>query len=116
MALVHAARQPVRGGQAEFERGFIGNAGAIEVGRRDALRCGQRLDLRRGAMHEHDANAQGAQHGNIHQDIGEVLVRDDRAVHVDDERLLAELGDILQDAPQVGQFHVRLGCTTDEHR
>ena len=101
-------RQAVGGGQRELERGFIGDARAVEIGRCDALLGGQRPDLRRGAVHEHDADAQRAQHGNVHQDIGEVLVGDDRAVHVNDERLLAELRDVLQDAPQVGQFHFRL--------
>ena len=99
-------RQAVGGGQGELERGFVGDAGAVEVGRRDALLGGQRSDLRGGAVDEHDADVQRAQHGDVHQDVGEVLVRDDRAVHVDDERLLAELRDVLQDAPQVGQFHV----------
>ena len=99
-------RQAVGGGQGELERGFVGDAGAVEVGGGDALLGGQRSDLRGGAVDEHDADAQRAQHGDVHQDVGEVLVGDDRAVHVDDERLLAELGDVLEDAPQVGQFHV----------
>ncbi len=101
-------RQAVGGGEGELERGGIGDAGAVEVGGRDLLLGGQRFDLRGGAVDEHDADVQRAQHGDVHQDVGEVLVGDDRAVHVDDERLLAELGDVLQDAPQVGQFHVRL--------
>ena len=82
------------------------------------LFVGQRLDLRGGAVDEHHADVQRAQHRDVHQDVGEVLVGDDRAVHADDERLLAELRDVLQDAPQVGQFHVKLrlglpsGCHT----
>ena len=100
-------RQAVGGGQGQLERRFIGHGGAVEVGGRNALLGGQRPDLGGGAVDEHDADAQGTQHGDVHQDVGEVLVRDDRAVHVNDERLLAELGDVLQDAPQVGQFHVR---------
>ena len=67
---------------------------------------GQGLDLGGGAVDEHDADVQRAQHGDVHQDVGEVLVGDDGAVHADDERLLAELRDVLQDAPQVSQFHV----------
>jgi len=57
-------------------------------------------------MNEHDADIERAQHRNIQQDIGEVLVGDDGAVDADDEGLLPELRDVLQDAAQVGQFHV----------
>ena len=59
-------------------------------------------------MDEHDADIQGAEDGDVHQDVGEVLVGNDRAVHVNDERFLAELGDVMEDSPQVGEFHVRL--------
>ena len=81
---------------------------AVEVGRRDLLFLGQRLDLRRRAVDQHDADVQRAQHRDVQQDVGEVLVGDDRAVDAEDERLLAELRNVLQDAPQVGRFHVRL--------
>src|ERR1035441_8747868 len=89
----------VGGGQGQLERGFVSNAGAVEVGRRDALLVRESLDLRRCPMDKHNADAQGAQHGNIDEDVGEVLVRDDRAIDVDDERPLGELRDVLQDAP-----------------
>ena len=107
-ALEDLVRQAVGGGQGEPERGFISDPRAIEVGRRDLLFGGERFDLSGGAVDQYDADTQGTQHGNVHQNVGEVLVRDDSAVHVNDERLLAELGDVLQDTPQVGQFHVRL--------
>ena len=45
------------------------------------------------------------QQRDVEQQRGEVVVGDDVAVDREDERLLAELRDVLQDAPQVGQFH-----------
>ena len=65
----------------------------------------ERLDLRRRAVDEHDADVQRAQHRHVQQQRGEVFVGDDGAVHREDERLLAELRNVLQDAPQVGRFH-----------
>ena len=101
-------RQPVGGGERELERGGVRDAGAVKIGRADFLFLGQRLDLRRRAMHEHDADVQRAQHRDVQQQRGEILVGDDRAVHGQDERLVAELRNVLQDAPQVGRFHVWL--------
>ena len=54
---------------------------------------------------EHDADVQRAQHRHVQQECGEIFVGDDGAVNREDERLLAELRNVLQDAPQVGQFH-----------
>ena len=56
-------------------------------------------------MDQDDADVQGTQNGHIQQDICEVFVGNNRAVHFDDERFLPELGDVLQDAAQVSQFH-----------
>ena len=98
-------REPVRGVERELERGRVRDAGAVEIGGFDVLFPGQRPDLRGRAMHEHDADAQRAQHRHVQQERGEVLVRDNRAVHREDERLLAELRNVLQDAPQISQFH-----------
>ncbi|MEI9960218.1 MAG: hypothetical protein WDM76_03515 [Limisphaerales bacterium] len=56
-------------------------------------------------MHEHDADAQRPQHGDIQQECREVFVGHNRAVNRKDERLFAELWNVLQDAPQVGRFH-----------
>ena len=56
-------------------------------------------------MNEHNANVERTEHGDIQEDVGEVLVGDNGAVNADDERLLPELGDVLQDAAQVCEFH-----------
>ena len=48
---------------------------------------------------------QRPQHGDVHQDVDEVLVVHGGAVHRDHERPLAELRDVLQDAPEVGRSH-----------
>ena len=63
-------------------------------------------DLRRGAVHQHDADVQRPQQRHVEQQRREVVVGDDRAVDRQNERLLAELRNVLEDAPQVGQFHV----------
>jgi hypothetical protein len=98
-------RQPVRGGERKLERGRIGDARAVEIGGRDFLFLSQRLDLRRRAVNQHHADVQRAQHGDVEQDVGEVLVGDDGAVEREDEGLFAEARNVLQDAPQVGWFH-----------
>ncbi len=108
-ALEDFVREPVGGGERELERGFVGDAGSVKVRGGAAGFAGQRANLGGGAMHEHDVDVQGAQDGNIHEEVGEVLVGDDRAVHVDDERLVAELRDVAENAPQVGEFHVSSG-------
>ena len=101
-------REPVGGGERELERGRVRDAGAVEVGGLDFLLLGQRLDLRGRAVDEHDADVQRPQHRHVQQQRGEVLVGDNRAVHREDERLFAELRNVLQDAPQVSQFHFGL--------
>ena len=119
MALVQAARRslaerPSRiscvrrlaASRASLQRRRIGDAGAIEVGRLDSLLLRERLNLRRRAVHEHHADVQGTQHRHVQKDVGEVFVRDDGAVHGENEGLFAELRDVLQDAAQVGELHV----------
>lgn len=73
---------------------------------------GERLDLRRSAVNDDDADVQRTQNSDVEQDVREVFVRDDGAVHREDERLLPESRNVLQDAPQVGRFHFtgRLLC------
>ncbi len=56
-------------------------------------------------MDEDDADAEGAQHRDIDEDIGKVLVGDDSAIDGDDEDLLPEAGHVLEDAAKVGGFH-----------
>ena len=52
-------------------------------------------------MDQDHSNVERTQHRNIHEDIGEILVGDDRPIHADDERSLPELRDVLQNAAQV---------------
>ena len=66
----------------------------------------ERLDLRRRAVDEHDPDVQRPEQRHVQHQRREVVVRDDGAVNRQDERLLAELWNVLQDAPQIGQFHV----------
>src|SRR5208282_1595381 len=104
-AFENLVREPVRRRQRELERGRVRDTGAVKIGGVDFLLLGERLDLRRRAVDEHDADVQRAQHRHIQQQRGEVLVGDNRAVNREDERLLAKLRNVLQDAPQIGRFH-----------
>ena len=61
-------------------------------------------------MDQHDPYVQRAQDGNVQQYIREIFARHNRAVHAEDERLFAELGNVLKNAPQVGQFHFRFNA------
>jgi hypothetical protein len=99
-------REPVGRLERELERRRIGHAASLSrsLGLDSAL-GGECPDLDRGAVHQHRADAQRPEHGHVHQDVGEVLVRDGRAVDGDHERLLAELRDVLEDAPEVGRPH-----------
>jgi hypothetical protein len=100
-------RQPVRGGERELERVRVRDARPVEVGSGNFLFVRKRFDLRGCAVDEHNTDVERAQHGDIEQQRGEIFVGDDRAVDREDERLLAKLRNVLQDAPQVGQFHFR---------
>lgn len=98
--------QAVGGGEREFERLAVGDAGAVEIGGLDLLLLGQRLDLRRRPVNDDHADAQRTEHGDIEQDVGKIFVGDDRAVDAENEGLFAEARDILQDAAKVSRFHV----------
>ena len=104
-ALEDLVRHAVRRGEGEVERRGVGDPRALEVGRHDAALARERADLHGGAVHEHGADAQRPEHGRVHQDVAEVLVRDRRAVDGDHEGPVAELRDVLEDAPQVGRSH-----------
>jgi hypothetical protein len=103
-------REAVGGGERELERGVVGNAGAVEIGGGHAFFLGEGTDLRGSTVNKHDADVQGAQHGDVQQERGEILIGDDGAIDREDEGLLPELGNVLQDTPQVSQFHVGSLC------
>ena len=67
----------------------------------DALLLGQSLDLLGRAMHQHHSDVQGPKYCNVQQDVGEVLVRNDRSVHCNDECFFPELRDVLKNPAQV---------------
>ena len=97
--------EAIGGGESEFQRHGIGNAGAIQIGRYEVLLVGQRFDLRGGPMRDHDPDIERTEDRDIQEDVWKILVGDNRAIDADDERLLPEARDILQDAPQVSRFH-----------
>ena len=93
--------ETVRGVHGQLQGRGIGHAGAIEVGRLDTLLLGESLNLRRRPVHEHHADVQGTQHGDVQEDVGEVLVRDDDSIHGNNECLFPELRDVLKNPAQV---------------
>jgi hypothetical protein len=56
-------------------------------------------------MHQRHPDIERAQHRHIQEDVGKILARHDLAIHADDKNLFAEARYILQDFPQIGQFH-----------
>ena len=48
--------------------------------------------------------------GDIEENVGEVFVGDDASVHCNNERLLAELRDVLEDPAQVCELQRNSGC------
>ena len=108
-------RQPVGGGQRQLQRLRIRYARAIQVRGFELAFFRQGFDLRRRAVHQHDADVQRAQDRHVQQDVGEVFAGDNRPIHAEHKRPLTKLRDVLEDAPQVGKFHVRsLLCFQDE--
>jgi len=97
--------EAVGGVQGELQGGGIGDASAVDAGGFEPLFFREDLDLGGGPMHEHDADVQGTQHGDIEQQRGEILIRHDGPIQREDKRLFAELRNVLQDAPQIGRFH-----------
>jgi len=100
-------RQPVRRIHRDLQCGRVRDACPVAVGGRDTLLFRERLDLCRRAMDDDHADTQRAEHRHVLQEHGKVLVRDNHAVNRQHERLLAELRDVLQDAPQIGRFHLQ---------
>ena len=104
-ALQDLVGQAVGGGEGQLQGGGVRDARALEVGGRDTALVGEGLDLVGRPVDEHRADAEGPQHRHVHQDVDEVLVGDGGPVHRHHERLLPELGDVLEHAPEVGRSH-----------
>ena len=109
-ALENFMGQPVGGGERKVERCRIRHASPVQVRSIDPPLFRERLDLRRGAVHQDDADVQRPEQRHVQQQRREVVVRDDGAVNREDEGLFAELRDVLQDAPQIGQLHISAGA------
>ena len=105
-ALDHEVRHTGGSTDGEIEGGGIGHAGALDVRDRDLAGPGKFIDLVADAVDEDDLDAEAAEHGEVDQDVGEVLVGDDDAVQRDDKGLALKPGDVFQDAAQVGRFDV----------
>ena len=66
----------VGGVERELQRDRIGDAGAIEIGRRLPGLGREPLNLMRRAMYQSDADAQAAQEGQVKQQVAKILVLD----------------------------------------
>src|SRR5262249_28375506 len=82
-ALQQFVRDPRGGGQGELQRGRVGDASAVEVGRALVGHLGQALDLVGGAVDENDVDVQRAQQGDVQEEIAEVSFLDDGPVQGD---------------------------------
>ncbi len=94
-------RETVRGFYGQLQGRGIGHAGAIQVGRLDALLLGESLNLLRRTVHDHHADVQRTQHCNVQEDVGEVFLCDDASVHGKNECLFAELRNVLKNPAQI---------------
>lgn len=98
--------QAVRRRQRHVERCCIGHASPFEVGGQNLTFVSERSDSLGGAMHEHDTYVQRAEERDVEQQGGQTVADDDPGINRQDEDLLAKLRNVLQDAAQVGKFHV----------
>ena len=64
-ALKDFVREAIGSGEGEFERGSISDARAVEIARRGRLFVSKCSDLLRRAVHQHHANVEGSQHGDV---------------------------------------------------
>ncbi len=97
---------PCGGIQGELKCRRVGDAGAVEIGRRQSTLLGKAADLVTGPVDQRHADAQTTQEGHIGQQVAEVLVLYDSPVNGDDESTIAELRHIAEDFAEVGEvFH-----------
>ena len=90
-----------------MQRLRVRDTGAIQIRRFDVALFGQGIDLGRRAMDQNYTDVEGAQYSDIQQDVGEIFVGDDAAINADDKYFFTELRDVLKDAAEVGEFHVK---------
>ena len=79
--------------------------GAIGIGDGRAEFGRALLDLMPRPVDENHLDVERAQDGQIEQHVGKIFRVDDPAVDRDDKRALAEPGDILEDAAEIGDVH-----------
>ena len=83
----------------------IGDAGSVGVGNLDAPLRGQIGDLPTRPVHEDHPDAQRAKHGEIEQDVGEILGGGHRSIDGNHEDPLPEAGDVLENFAEIGDVH-----------
>jgi hypothetical protein len=93
----------VGGGQGQLKGDRIGDAGAVEVGRRPSGLLGQAAHLVAGPVDQGHTDAQAAQQSDVQEQVAEVVVLDHSPVHGDDEHPVAEARHVAEDLAQIGQ-------------
>jgi len=58
-------------------------------------------------MDQNDPNIERTEHGDIQQDIRKIFIGNDAAINAENESFLTKLRDVTENAPEVGEFHVR---------
>jgi hypothetical protein len=106
-AFENFVRETIGRSERDLQCAGIGDARAIEIGGLELAFIGQRFNLRGSAVDEDDADVERAEDGDIEEKIRKVFAGDNGSVHAEDENFFAELRDVLEDAPEVGQFHFR---------
>lgn len=103
--LEHGGGESADGVDGGLEGGFVGDAGGVWAGERDAAAGGEIHDLDAGTEDDDDADVERVEDGEVEEDVAEVFVVDEGAVDEDDERLAAELWDVTQNAADIVVFH-----------
>jgi hypothetical protein len=55
---------------------------------------------------QHDVDVQAAQHGDVKQQVAEILIGHHRAIDCNEEDPLPELRDVVEDAEKIGRINV----------
>ena len=97
--------QPVGSQDREVQRGRIGYAHAIQIGRGLTALSGEGLDAATGAVHDHDIDIEAAQDGDIHEQMPQGVGDHDGAIDIEHKQPVAKPGDVTENSSEVGGFH-----------
>ena len=102
-ALEDLVGDAIGGVQGELQRGGIGDAGAVDVGRRQPGLLRQPANLRPAPCTSTTPMRRLRKQRDVEEDVAEVVVLDDGPVQGDDEDLVPEARDVAEDFAEVGE-------------